>query len=482
MKQCINKFIRNNSNKCRLFVSVLMSFLPASHYAETDNIKNSPNIILIVSDDQGYNDLGVYGSEEIITPNLDKLAHEGVRFTNFYVTCPFCTPSRGSLLTGRYPQRNGTYELFRNDRINDGHIYTSYEYSVSPERILGMDEKEILISELLKNAGYTNGIFGKWDFGQLNRFLPLQRGFDQFYGFVNTGIDYYTHERYYAPSMYKNNEPTTEDKGIYATYLFEREALKFINENKMNSFFLYLPFNAPHVSSSLEPEIRGTVQAPPEYLEVYPEGTSVKEQKRRGYMAAVTCMDNAIGNVLRLVDSLHLAENTMVIFLSDNGGGTGSDNSPFSGAKATMWEGGIRVPCIIKWPGVIKQGQVIDNFLSSLEIFPTILAATGINKPDSLKLDGFDMLPLLKQEKNLERVEMFWEQREEYAARIGTMKWIHSQNRKNNNGLFDLINDPGELNDLSNREIEEFNRVKDKFHKWQKEMSEAEPRGPFKDF
>src|SRR5690554_200409 len=154
--------------------------------------KRLPNIVLIVSDDQGYNDIGVYGNREIITPNLDQLANDGTRFTNFYVTCSGCTPSRGSLLTGRYPQRNGTYELFRNNRINDGHVYTPYEYSTSPERILGMDVREVHFPELLQKKGYVNGVFGKWDLGQLKRFLPLQRGFDQYYGFSNTGIDYYT--------------------------------------------------------------------------------------------------------------------------------------------------------------------------------------------------------------------------------------------------------------------------------------------------
>ena len=150
------------------------------------------------------------------------------------------------MLTGRYPQRNGIYENIRNNRVDDGHVYDHYEYSTSPERILGMDKRELLFPQLLKKAGYVNGIFGKWDLGQLDRFLPLQRGFDRFYGFVNTGIDYYTHERYCYPSMYRDNEPTTEDKGTYATYLFEREALRFITENRDNPFFLYLPFNAPH--------------------------------------------------------------------------------------------------------------------------------------------------------------------------------------------------------------------------------------------
>lgn len=438
-----------------------------------------PNIILIVSDDQGYNDIGVYGSKDIHTPNLDKLAHDGVRLTDFYVACSVSTPSRCAMLTGRYPQRNGTTELFRANRVDDKHQYDSIEYSTSWERIGGTDLKEILFPELLQDAGYVNAVFGKWDIGQLKRFLPLQRGFNSFYGLANTGIDYYTHERYGVPSMFRDNEPTTEDKGTYCTYLFEREALRFVRKNKDNPFLLYLPFNAPHGASSWEPMEPDEILAPPEYLEKYLEGKTVQEKRRRGYMAAVTCMDNAIGNVLGLVDSLGLGENTIVIFFSDNGGGGGSDNTPLTGGKATMWEGGLRVPCIIKWPAKIPKGQVLNNFLTSLEIFPTILAATGIEKPPSLILDGINILPLLTGEKNIEREEMFWELRGDLAARVGDMKWSKSQRA---NGLFDLSADIAERNDLSEKNPEQLKKVKDRFFMWQNEMQNAEPRGPYKDF
>ena len=202
----MNRYAYQFSNRWISAGAVLVC-VSACHGPEKALENLRPNIILIVSDDQGYNDLGICGSKDIITPNLDQLARDGVRFTNFYVTCSASTPSRCSLLTGRYPQRNGTYELFRNDRVDDGYHYNPYEYSTSPERILGTDVREILFPELLKKAGYVNGIFGKWDMGQMKRYLPLQRGFDQFYGFVNTGIDYYTHERYNVPSMYRNNEP-----------------------------------------------------------------------------------------------------------------------------------------------------------------------------------------------------------------------------------------------------------------------------------
>ena len=199
-------------------------------------------------------------------------------------------------------------------------------------------------------------------------------------------------------------------------------------------------------------------------------------------MAAVTCMDDAIGNVLNLVDSLGLAKNTLVIFFSDNGGSSIADNSPLSGGKATMWEGGLRVPCIIKWPGKIEKGKVIDNFISSLELFPTILEITGIEKPESLILDGFSIYPLLTGEKKMEREEMYWDFRDEYAARIGNMKWIKSESRENINGFFDLSVDEGEKNDLSNSKAQELNMVQSKFNQWKEEMDDAEPRGPFRNY
>ena len=198
--------------------------------AQTEQQEKPPNIVMIVSDDQGYNDLGVLG-DHILTPHLDRLAREGVRLTNYYVAWPACTPSRGAFLTGRYPQRNGIYDMIRNEAPDHGYKYKPAEYAVTWERIGGMDTREILIPKMLNQAGYYSGIFGKWDLGVHRRYLPLQRGWDEFYGLVNTGIDYYTHERYGVPSMYRNNDPTTEDRGTYCTTLFQREALRFIDAN-----------------------------------------------------------------------------------------------------------------------------------------------------------------------------------------------------------------------------------------------------------
>ena len=446
--------------------------------------KRPPNIVLIVSDDQGYNDLVCYGGTEIKTPNLDRLAAGSTRLTSFYVTWPACTPSRGSLLTGRYPQRNGTYDMFRNDLVDHDYLYPKEEYAVSWEMVGGMDTREVLIPRVLKKAGYVSGIFGKWDLGQLHRFLPLQRDFHEFYGFTNTGIDYWTHERYGVPSMYRGNKPTTEDKGTYATELFRREAVRFIEKHKDSPFFCYVAFNALHGASNLE-RPRPGVQAPLEYIRAHygqydPKEANSRRAKRMRYMAAITYMDEAIGQIMDLLEKYDLQENTIVIFFSDNGGsGSAADNTPLRGGKSRMFEGGLRVPCIVRWPGVVPAGSVCDEFLNSMDIFPMLCSAAGIRTPRGVKLDGFDMTSVLAGKQKSPRKEMFWQRRGDKAARVGNYKWVESSR---GSGLFDLSSDIAEQHDLSKEKPDVLSMVKSRFAAWEKRMAEAKLRGPFRDF
>ena len=458
-----------------------------------------PNIVLIVSDDQGYRDLGCFGSKEILTPQLDRLAKEGMKLTQFYVTWPACTPSRGSLLTGRYPQRNGIYDMIRNEAPDYGYQYKPGEYEATFERIGGMDTREVLLPAMLKKAGYVSGIFGKWDLGVHKRFLPLARGFDDFYGFVNTGIDYYTHERYGVPSMYRNNSPTIADKGTYCTDLFEREAVRFLKANHRKPFFLYLPFNAPHGASNLDPAIRTGAQAPEKFKELYPKlqaqaGTEQRKRSRYGdklytvpnraarrleFVGSVTAMDAAIGRVLGLLDQYNIADNTLVIFFSDNGGGGASDNTPLRGGKGQMFEGGLRVPCIIRWPGRVPAGKTSDAFLTTLEIFPTLLQASDVKPPQDIIFDGFDLLPVLQGKTPSPRNAMFWQRRHDVGARVGDWKWVDSNRGI---GLFNLKTDIGEKQDLSATHPGKLAELKQHFAHWKKQMDAAEPRGPFRDF
>lgn len=452
----------------------------------------SPNIVLIVSDDQGYNDLGVT-NDEVISPNLDRIANEGVRLTNFYVSWPACTPSRGSILTGRYPQRNGIYDMIRNEAPDYGHKYSPEEYAVSWERIGGMDLREILFPQYLQAAGYQCAIYGKWDLGMSRRFLPQQRGFDDYYGFVNTGIDYFTHERYGVPSMYDENSPTTADRGVYCTKLFEREAKKFIEQNHKRPFFLYLPFNAPHGASNLDPSIRSAAQAPDEYKQKFPhlkdtlrEGkkygepamVATPEKRRLEYLASIACMDDAIGTVLGLLDQYEITDNTLVVFFSDNGGSGGSDNSPLRGSKGKVFEGGIRVCAAVRGPGIPK-GTVSDEFLTTLELLPTFTKFAGGTPREDIIVDGFDMLPVLKGEMPSKRQKMFWKRREQEAARVGDWKWVRNASGEY---LFHLAEDVSEKRNLAETHAAKLKEMRNEFALWLQEMEASEPRGPFRDF
>lgn len=462
-----------------------------------------PNILLIVSDDQGWPDLGCIGTKPIQTPHLDQLALEGVRLTNYYVTWPACTPSRGSILTGRHPLRNGLYDMVRNDLVNYGHRFSAQEYSTSPEMTLGLDPREQTLGNVLQAAGYRCGMVGKWDMGQAKRYLPLQRGFDFFYGHGNNGIDYYTHERYGIHSMFAGNTRTKSDQGTYATDLFERESLRFIGNTSAKRepgtdqpWFLYLCFNAPHGASSFgadEPEgktLRGVpgaarkasrgrpgVQAPDEYIAKYAD-TKLPENLQR-YDAAVTRMDEAIGKILALIRERGEEQNTLVIFLSDNGGSGNGGNAPLRGQKSTLWEGGLRVPCIARWPGKIPTGRVSDEFLTTLEFMPTLAAVAGTQLPPGVVFDGYDMLPTLAGQTPSPRTEMFWEFRGQKAARIGNFKWLEAAQ---GTGLFDLTADIGEKQDLSQKLPDLAAKMSARWTAWRSQMDQTEPRGPFRDY
>lgn len=461
------------------------ALLGSAALAAAQSAARRPNVILIVSDDQGF-DLAAFGAKQFVTPHLDRMAAEGVRGTNFYTTASVCTPSRSGLITGRYPQRNGTYAMIRNDMVNYGHRYTRSEYAISPEMTLGLDVREKTFADGLKTAGYTNAIFGKWDMGQARRFLPLQRGFDVFCGHGNNGIDYYTHERYGAPSLFRGNELTTADKGTYATELFRREAVRFIRQNREAPFCLYLPFNAPHGASNLQ---KDSMQVPADYLaKYYPDRDPATNETK--YAGMVSALDEAIGEVFATLRELQLDRSTLVIFFADNGrNGAQIDGVKLRGGKGSGFEGGLRSPLIAWWPGVIPAGRTTDEFLSALEILPTLTAVGGAAPFPGVMLDGFDMLPILQGKAKSPRKEMFWDWPDRYqAARVDQYKWISYVPRGKRGEVaateefFDLSVDPGERQDLSRAKPAELAVVKARFTRWQAEMAAAEPRGPFRNY
>jgi arylsulfatase A-like enzyme len=342
---------------------------------------------------------------------------------------------------------------------------------------LGLDVREVTIANLLQEVGYVTGVVGKWDSGRARRFLPLQRGFDFFFGFANTGIDYWTHERYGVPSMFKGNE-RIEVEG-YATTLFGGEAEGFIDRNSENPFFLYVPFNAPHGPSNLK---RTGPQAPDEYVRMYgdPPGNA-----RIRYMANISCLDAAVGGILEALRRNHLVEKTLVIFTSDNGPTSIGRSTPYRGTKGDMTEGGIRVPFIARWPGRIGAGTASDEFCSTLDLFPTIGYIAGARLDPANTLDGFDIWPVLAEQKKSARQEQFWELRGARAARVGKWKWILKSPRftippaEAVGELYDLSQDPGEQTDLAAENPEVLEMVQERWALWMDEMASSEPRGPF---
>ena len=434
-----------------------------------------PNVIVIVSDNQAFGDLGCFGSPDALTPHLDRLAAQGVKATAFYATSPACTPSRGSILTGRYPQRNGLFEMIRNEMVRYGHRYTKSEYAYSPEMTLGLDLREITVGQLMKGAGYATAAIGKWDSGRARRFLPLQRGFDFFYGFATTGVDYWTGERYGIPSTFRGNELVKPDG--FSEELFTREALRFIREPRAKPFFLYLAYHAPAGSANLE---KTGINPPKKYLDRYrqldPKG------KRAEYLATISCMDDGVGQIVAALRELGIERRTLVMFFPDNGSGPPGNPAPFQasgGQIDRLSEGGLRLSFIASWPGFLPAGAVTNEFLSTLDLFPTLAALARTKLPEELVLDGSDFLPVLQGTAPSRRREMFWHSRNSRAARVGTYKWIESPTLS---GLFDVTNDPGEANDLSRTQPEILAQVRARWSRWRDEMDAAEPRGPFRDY
>ncbi len=353
---------------------------------------DKPNILLIVGDDMGYSDVGFHNCKDIPTPNLDGLAKAGVRFTNGYVSGPYCSPTRAGLLTGRYQTRFG-------HEFNDGGAGG------------GLPVTETTIADRLKASGYATGLVGKWHLGSRPAMQPQKRGFDDFFGFL-AGAHSYT-----APAgILRGTEPVK--KFDYATDEFGREACAFIEKNKKQPWFLYLAFNAVHTP----------MQATDDRLMKF---ATVADKQRRTYCAMMLALDEAVGKVRDKLAETGQAENTLVAFISDNGGPTmqgttmnGSRNDPLRGSKRTTLEGGVRVPFVISWPGQIKPG-VYDQPVIQLDLHATALAAARVEAKPEWKLEGVNLLPFISGEKTgAPHDALYWRFGPQMAVRCGDWKLV----------------------------------------------------------
>lgn len=406
-----------------------------------------PNVIIIYADDLGYGDLSSYGGD-IPTPNIDRIGKEGILFTDFYVTAPACTPSRYSLLTGSYPQRS----LHDLDQV------------IMPGQDHHFDENEVTLAELLKSQGFITGIMGKWHLGSNKpSYLPTHHGFDVFSGHKGGCIDYFTHVYGGMGNFWFVNGKPMEEEG-YSTALITDHAIGFIDQvkNSANPFFLYIPYNAPHygktdpdtipeITVSLSEgtynnhKVMNSLQAPAEYVNQF---SHVKDPYRRVYSAMVAGLDDHVGRVMSKLEEEGLLENTIVWFISDNGGYAEkyyghASNGVLKGEKATLWEGGIRIPALVSWKGRIEPNQVISQPVCNIDIVPTLGAITGFaDTLSGLPVDGKDISQVLFNQKTIER-DIFWRYREQTAFRRGVWKLL------NNEELYNLQSDISEKNNLA---------------------------------
>jgi arylsulfatase A-like enzyme len=409
-----------------------------------------PNILFIVSDDQGYADVGVHGCKDIPTPNLDALANTGVRCTSGYVSGPYCSPTRAGLMTGRYQTRFG-------HEFNPGGKGAN----------VGLPLSQTTIADRLKAAGYATGLVGKWHLGDDDKFHPMKRGFDEFFGFLGGAHPYIPGK---GVAILRGASPI--DEKDYLTDAFGREAVSFIDKHKDHPFFLYLAFNAVHTP----------LQATDVRLKKF---ASIKDKTRQTYAAMTLAMDEAVGKVLEKIRETKLDDNTFICFITDNGGPTmqgttinGSINTPLRGSKRTTLEGGIRVPFFVTWKGKLPAGKVYDQPVIQLDLHATALAAAGIDIKPDWKLDGVNLTPFLIGEKSAGQPHdaLYWKLGEQMAIRQGNWKLVRydpvadgGKGRPTETKLYNLADDIGEANDLAAKQPEKVNELQAAWDSWNKE-------------
>ncbi|MCA0932467.1 sulfatase-like hydrolase/transferase [Lutimonas saemankumensis] len=464
-----------------LYILVLISlFITLPSSSQSGNSDNSlhpekPNLIVIMTDDLGYEDVGFNGCQDIPTPNIDRIAKNGVKFTNGYTSYAVCGPSRAGFITGRYGQRFG---FERNPQYK------------TDDPVMGLPQNEKTIAEHLKTVGYTSGIIGKWHLGAHKSNHPLNRGFDEFFGHLGGGHtyfpqnlvikdSYFTGEEVMIPSendpsksykgsaemasyrtwIMRNHDPVKTTK--YLTDEFSEEAVRFIERNKKEPFFLFLSYNAPH----------NPLQATQEYLDRF---SHIENDKRKTYAAMVSAVDDGVGKVLDKLEALNLDKNTIVVFLSDNGGPeskNASNNGVLREGKGSIYEGGFRVPFAIQWKGQLKEGTY-DYPVSSLDILGTIAPLAGVAMNNEKPLDGVNLIPYLNEsKKGAPHQNIFIRKFDSkvYSVRDGALKLIVKK-KTNVKELYNLNNDISEKSNIARENQNEVERLSAILNAWETEL------------
>lgn len=416
-----------------LVLAVCLAFCPVATAQENA----SPNIVFVFTDDQGINDVGCYGSE-IPTPNIDSIARDGARFTSFYAASAICTPSRFGLLTGRYP-------TLSQDRMLGALMFLDPSHA---ER--GIHEHETTYVELLQRQGYRTALVGKWHLGHgEEKFWPTEHGFDSFFGHTGGCVDYFTMRYGLKPDWYRDRDLV--DINGYATDIITDEAVRFLQRHDDDRpFYLHVAYNAPHFGKGWDYQRQSTANILQARAEDMVRAAGIEDITRRQFAAMTVRLDDGIGRILQAIEDTGLRDNTLVVFMTDHGGDPvyGGSNEPFRGGKATLFEGGIRVPCLLRYPGVIQPGTEISQAAWALDFFPTFcsLAGTELEEPP---LGGEDLLSIISGERRVSR-ELYWElgnheelNRKKWIALLqGNWKYVVSPG--DGEMLFDIEADPNE--------------------------------------
>ncbi|NIG56009.1 sulfatase-like hydrolase/transferase [Chitinophaga sp. Cy-1792] len=483
------------SRSLLLFMSCLV-VAPKLTASPAPPFKSKPNVIWIIVDDLGYSDLSSYGNKDIHTPHIDGLAAQGVRFTRAYATAPICGPAREGIITGRYQQRFGgeymPYEhispeyrkklamnyLFHRKKFPGLQTLRVHMKANLKNHVTGLNKDELTIADVLKKDGYATGLVGKWNEGYGENFYPDKRGFDYSYYFQGALTRYVEDpidtNRYkgirlpwafsdipawaprYGSSAIMEGRNIVKDTG-YLTFSLAEKATAFIDKNKNNPFFLALAFNAPH----------DPFQAPVEYMnKVSQEPDPVK----RVYYAMILALDDAVGQVEAKLKAAGIADNTLIFFISDNGGAAytrATDNAPLRGGKCTQFEGGLVVPCFMKFPAAWQSASVYSNPVSALDMFATTVAVTGTPLPADRPYDGVNLIPFINRTvSGVPHPVLYW--RNGYTKAIRENSWKLYLNEKDNKiFLFNLEEDPSEKNNLATKYPEKVAALKSALHSWE---------------
>ena len=430
-----------------LVVGVALSSLKVASGQSTQT--PPPNIVLILMDDLGYADIGSFGVRDAKTPNIDRLAREGVKLTDFYANGANCSPTRTGFITGRYQQR------------------FSIEQPIPPNTENGLLPSDTSLPRLLHQKGYGTALIGKWHLGSRSEFHPNKHGFDEFWGFLGPAHDYYD-----PADLYHNDQPAKMSG--YLTDELTTQANRFIADHQRGPFFIEVAYNATHFPFQ-PPNLPPDKRARPDLLH---DGT------RAEYVAMLESADKGVGDILTLLDRLQLARNTLVVFTSDNGGEWLSHNAPLFHRKSTLWEGGIRVPALMRWPAQLPAGAVSKQVGISMDLTASFLDAAGVTRPASYSPDGISLLPMLKERRTVERT-LFWRiktaGRDQKAVRrgrwkyirdgVGTIDSVHEM-------VFDLDQDVGERNDQAYKQIPMLVEFRQLLADWEASVDAGKPQPP----